>query len=128
MKKNSLRQYAIALYEATSGANKDDITAIVGNFASMLAKSRELKKAGRIIDEFIEYAKEKEGYVRINITSASKLNEKTLHAIKKVFGDKVESVETIDPSLIGGLTVKTKNVILDASVKTQLLKLKQSLI
>lgn len=128
MKKNSTRQYAIALYEATAGAKKEDITAIVSNFASMLAKSRELKKAGRIINEFVDYAKEKEGFVRIDITSANSLDAKTLEAIKKVFGDKVEAVEKIDASLIGGLTIKTKDVILDASIKTQLLKLKQSLV
>lgn len=128
MKKNSPRQFAIALYEATSGAKKDDIEQIVANFAALLAKGRQLKLADKIIEEFINYAKEKDGLVRINITTATKLDENIIESIKKVFGKKVETTENIDKSIIGGLIVRTKDVILDASVKTQLTKLKQSLI
>jgi F-type H+-transporting ATPase subunit delta len=128
MKKNSPRQFAIALYRATSGAKKDEIEQIVANFATMLANGRQLKLADKIIDEFVNYAKEKAGFVSIQITSATKLDDKTINLIKNVFGKKVEATENIDESIIGGLVVRTKDIILDASIKTQLMKLKQSLI
>lgn len=128
MKRNSPRQYAVALYEATTEAKRDDIGQIVANFAAILAKGRQLKLADKIIEEFINYAKEKDGFVRISITTAIKLDEKIIDSIKKVFGKKVETTENIDESIIGGLIVRTKDVIMDASIKTQLNKLKQSLI
>lgn len=128
MKKSSTRQYAIALYKATSEAKKGDIEAIVANFASLLAKDRKLKSAGKIIDEYVNYAKEQDGFKQINIISAINLDEKTINNIKKVFGEKVEATVNVDKNIIGGLIIKTKDVILDASIKTQINKLKQSLI
>jgi F-type H+-transporting ATPase subunit delta len=128
MKKNSPRQYAIALYEATKGVKGDDLKAIIANFARLIARERQIKMSGRIIDEFVNYSKEKTGVEKIEISSAAKLDQKTIDAIKKVFGDSVESTERVDESLIGGVIVKTKKHILDGSVKTQLTKLKQQLI
>jgi F-type H+-transporting ATPase subunit delta len=128
MKKNSPRQYAIAFYEATKSVKGDDLKAIIANFARLIAKERQIKLSGRIIDEFVNYSKEKAGVEKIEIFSASKLDQKTIDAIKKVFGDSVESTEQVDESLIGGIIVKTKKHILDGSVRTQLIKLKQQLI
>jgi F-type H+-transporting ATPase subunit delta len=128
MKRNSPRQFAVALYEATAGAKKDDIEHIVANFSAMLAKGRQLKLADKIIEELVSYAKEKDGLVRINITTATKMDEKIINSIKSVFGKKVETTENIDESILGGLIVRTKDVIFDASIKTQLIKLKKSLI
>ena len=128
MKKNSPRQYAIALYEATSGVKGEDLKAILANFARLIARERQLKMAGRIIDEFVNYSKEKAGVEKIEISSATKLDEKTINAIKKVFGDSVESTERVNKDLLGGIVIKTKSHILDGSIKTQLTKLKQKLI
>lgn len=128
MKKSSPRQFAVALYEATAGAKKDDVEHIVANFSAMLAKGRQLKLADKIIEELVNYAKEKDGVVRINITTATKMDEKIINSIKNVFGKKVETTENIDESILGGLIVRTKDMIFDASIKTQLIKLKQSLI
>ena len=80
-----------------------------------------------IIKEFIAYAKKQEGIVSLAVTSARELDSKTLEKIKSAFGDNVESTESIDASLIGGITVRTSDKIFDASLKTQLIRLKQSL-
>lgn len=128
MKKNSARQYAVALYQAAKDAKKDELPKIINNFTALLAKNHNLKMAKQIIAELTKHAKAEEGISEIEITSAGSLDDKTINAIKKIFGEKVESHQTTDKSIIGGIIIRTQDHILDASVKTQLLKLKQKLI
>lgn len=128
MKKNSPRQLAIALHEATKKSDGTELSIILRNFVESLAAQRKIKSAEKIIKEFVSYSKERNGIVDIAITSANKLDQHTVKNIEKVFGGKVESSESIDKSLIGGIIIRTKEHILDASIKTQLNKLKQSLV
>jgi len=128
MRKNSARQYAVALYQTAKDAGKDELPKILNNFTALLAKNHNLKMAKQIVKELITHAKEAEGINEIEITSAKSLDNKTIEAIKKIFGDQVESRETIDKTIIGGIIIRTKDHILDASVKTQLQKLRQQLI
>lgn len=128
MKKNSARQYAVSLWLATRGLKGKDLDMAISNFASLLARERLLKKTNVIIDSFIRYAKEQDGVEDIELASAFSLNNKVIESVKKIFGDKVEIVSKVDPALIGGIIIRTRDKILDASIKTQLNKLKQSLV
>lgn len=128
MKKITTKQFASALYEITDGLKGEKLNEALRQFVLLLVKYHKLKQGARIIAEFEKYAKKKAGVVEIEITSAHKLSDTTLNRIKKVFGTEVESVEKIDEKLLGGITVKMEDKILDASLKTQLLNLKQSLI
>ena len=122
MKKTSVKQYAAALYQATqSCADESEVKKVIEKFAALLARGRQLKKAERIIGEFLAYAKERGGIASVKITSAGELDKKTINAIEKLFGNKCESTNRVDRSLIGGIILRTKNHILDASVKTQLI-------
>ena len=56
------------------------------------------------------------------------MDSETIDKIKKNFGEKVEVTESVDTNLIGGITVKTEDKILDGSLKAQLNTLKQKLI
>jgi len=127
MKKHSARQYAIALWRATKGLKGKDLESAIFNFASLLSQQRMLKKANVIINHFISYSKKQDGIQDLELTSAYPLSEKTIDSIKKIFGKKIEVVCGTDRSLIGGVIIKTRDRILDASIKTQLNKLKQSL-
>ena len=127
-KKISNKQLAKALYEATKDLKVNDMKKVLANFVSMLARAHKLKKTDYIIAEYIKYAKAGEGIQEIEITSARELDDKTLNHIKKAFGNNVEATVKIDESLLGGVRVKTEDRILDASLKSQILKLKQSII
>jgi F-type H+-transporting ATPase subunit delta len=48
--------------------------------------------------------------------------------INKILGSNIVMKEKIDPEVLGGIIIKTQDTILDGSVKTQLLKLKQALV
>jgi len=123
----SNRQYAQALYEVTTGLSGADLKDIIAVFVKIIVRDHKLKQAENICEEFIRYAKKQAGEVAIKVTSARELDKSTLEKIKKIFGNKVESVRNVDESLLGGVTVKLEDRILDASLKTQLNKLKLSL-
>ena len=127
-KKLSTKQFASALYEITDGLKGDKLNEALRQFVLLLVKYHKLKQGARIIEEFEKYAKKKAGIIEIEITSARKLSDATLNHIKKIFGEHTESIEKIDATLLGGITVKMEDKILDASLKTQLLNLKNSLI
>jgi len=127
MKKTTNKQLAKALYEVTKDMKGADLKIVLADFVTILAREHKLKKADYIIAEYIKYAKAGEGIQEIEITSARELDEKTLNHIKKAFGNNTEATVKIDESLLGGVRVKTEDRILDASLKTQLLKLRNSL-
>lgn len=128
MKNISVQDYAIALYETTTGASKADIEKVIPAFVQMLFKSGKLKQADKIINAFIRYSKKKAGIVDITITTAREIDAKTVALIKSAFGKSVEAELLVDPAQLGGIKIKTENTILDGSLRTQLLRLKQQLI
>lgn len=126
--KTSNSQYAKALYEVTKDLSGADLSTSIENFVKLLAGDHKLRQAGSIITKFENYAKKQEGVVNIEITSARKLASSTVNNIKFFFGDNVESVELVDKSLMGGVSVKTEDRILDGSLRTQIQNLKQRLV
>jgi len=126
--KSSNKQYAVALYEATKDLNDKDLSQVVKDFVLLLAKDYKLKKANNIIAEFVKYAKKQEGIMDIEITTARKMDKEVIEQIKKVFGEQTEAIEKVDENLLGGIVIKTEDVILDASLKTQLQKFKTNLL
>jgi len=127
-KKSTNKQLAKALFEVTKDLKGNDLKKVLNNFVVILAREHKLKKSGYIIAEYVKYAKIKEGIREIEITTARELDEKTLNHIKKAFGNNTEANVIVDESLIGGVRIKTENKILDASIKTQLVKLKSLMI
>jgi F-type H+-transporting ATPase subunit delta len=127
-KKVSNKQLAVGLYEAVQGAKSADLSKILANFIELLYRKRKLRKSEFIIDEYIKYSKMKDGINEIEITSARELDDKVVNAIKKIFGAKTEASARIDANLIGGIKIRTEDRILDASIRTQLNKLKQAII
>ena len=135
-KKISNKQFAEALFAVTDGLKGEKLNEALRQFVLLLVKYHKLKQGSRIIAEFEKYAKKQAGVIEIEITSARKLSDTTINHIKKIFsaqggsasGGGVEATELIDAALLGGVKVKMEDKILDASLKTQLLNLKQSLI
>lgn len=128
MRRDTPKNYAIALFEATKDSGSAELREILKQFTALLFKAGQIKQIEKIISEFIKYSKQQAGVIDIEITSARPLTIKLVNEIKKTFGVKVEAVEKIDPALIGGVKIKTENKIFDASLQKQLKLLKQSLI
>jgi len=128
MRKTTTKDYAVALYEVVKGLKGGALDQAVHEFVALLVKQRKLKQAEKITNEFIRYAKKQEGIVGVELTTARKLDKTAFTTIKQAFGENVEAIEKIDESLLGGFIAKTEDKIFDASLKTQLTKLKQALI
>lgn len=128
MKKKSNLQFAKALYEVTKDLPKNHLPETMEQFVLILQKNNKLKKIDYIIEEFINYSKKQEGIKMVEIETARKLEPSALNKIKKLFGEKSEITEIINKNLLGGVKIKVDDVVYDASLKTQLSKLKASLI
>ncbi len=120
----------------SSGEKKDGVGKVIegGNeffvrFLELLAEKHRLPVLFRIRREFdVLWAKE-ERLLEVSVTSAVKLDEETVKGI----GDRIEQqtrrrVElssTVDPDLIGGLVIRVGNLVMDASVRNRLERLRR---
>lgn len=121
------KQYGKILYESTKGLKGTELENTIKNFLLFLQREQMLSKAPYIMEEFKKYAKKQEGIETIEITSIRDLSQNEVKEISKHFGEKVEASVVVDKRLIGGVTIRTENTILDGSIKGQLGKLKQQL-
>lgn len=127
-KKTTNKQLAKALYEAVKDAKAGDLKKILAGFVVILAREHKLKKIGYILEEYIKYAKAREGIQTIEITTARELDKKIIERIRKAFGDNTEATVNVDESLLGGVMVRTEDKILDASLKMRLTRLKNLMV
>ncbi len=128
MRKQSNLQFAKALYEVTKNVPAESLPQIVKQFFVTLQKYNKVKKIEYIIKEFEAYAKKQSGIKTIEMESVHEINNKAKENIQKVFGATSEITQKINKDLVGGVKIKIDDVVYDASLKTQLHKLKQALI
>lgn len=118
------RQYAVILEEITKDAEIEELDKILRSFAELLQSNFHFYLADKIIEEFENIKKEKQE--KIKVISASPLPD----LLRKKLGQYGELEESVNPDIIGGLVIKTKDTLIDGSLKTKLenvkLKLKQN--
>lgn len=85
----------------------------------------------QIAQSFIDQLKSQNGIVSVTLASATPLDAETKQKIQAKIQatqtGKIELIEEIDPSLLGGFVVKMGDNRIDASVANQLKNLKQRL-
>lgn len=123
-KKLTDRQYEEILYDVLRDLGGTKLKSAVHEFVMLLANDHKLTHADHIITEFVRIVKKKEGVVELTITSARPLEPATKKNITRVFGGTVELTEEVDESLIGGFIAKTRDMIMDVSIKGRLNQLK----
>ncbi|MCP5467764.1 MAG: ATP synthase F1 subunit delta [Deltaproteobacteria bacterium] len=78
-----------------------------------------------------DLADEANGRVRVEVSSAVELGEQTVslkNLLQKRFGNNVILETKIDPSILGGMVVKAKDVIFDASLRGDLMRMKERIL
>lgn len=127
MKKITPLQYAIFLYEITS--RKTDIKKNIRGFIEILAKNNELGLVNKIIEEFEAYEKRMKGIYDVEIASAkpleSGIKKQVIDSLKN-YG-KIEIKESVNPDLIGGLTLTVGDMMVDGSLRSRVAELKKAL-
>jgi F-type H+-transporting ATPase subunit delta len=110
---------------------KVKISKYTENFLSILLDKDRFVSLRAILDSYHQILDEASGRVRATVTSAMELDKAQLErlsgTLKKIVKREVDLDVSIDPTLIGGLIAEVEGMIYDGSVKTQIMRLKQSL-
>jgi F-type H+-transporting ATPase subunit delta len=108
--------------------DKAGIDGIVANFLKLIAKNRRLFAAADMVRAFKGLLARERGEVSAEVISAQALNDNQMSALrvslKASVGKDVKITAKVDPSLLGGLTVKMGSKMIDSSLRTKLNKLK----
>lgn len=120
-------QYAVFLYEITF--KKHEVKKIIKDFFDVLIKNNDLGKIKDIMREFEAYEKKQKGIKEIAIASAEPFSrefKKQIRAAAKGLGISAME-ESINPDLIGGLTLVVGDTMIDGSLRNKLRELNKAL-
>jgi len=121
-------QYAKILYALTVDLSEKELQKNIEAFIALLQKNQSLNKLPYIIKEFEIYSDKVQGNEKAVIKTARELPKSSIEEIKKFLSLKGEVKVKMDENILGGVVVQVGNKIFDASLKTQINKLKQQLI
>jgi F-type H+-transporting ATPase subunit delta len=101
------------------------------NFITILAKNRRLAVLPEISALFDRLKAEQQKSVDIQVTSAFKLTKQQQTKLAQALGKKLDREinisSSIDKSLIGGLVIRSNDLVIDGSVRGKLNKLAESM-
>lgn len=103
-------------------------TELTTSFIELITKNKREYLLTEIASAFVSLLKKQNGIVPISVTSAVKLEKQTLNLILEKLKSHVdgafEVTEEVDPSLIGGFVVRMEDKQIDASIASQLNRMK----
>jgi F-type H+-transporting ATPase subunit delta len=110
--------------KAVSGAEPELI-----NFLELLADKHRMPAIFRIRDRFSELWAEENKRLDVTVTSAVELDQSVIdhigEEIEKQTDRKVELHSEVDPDILGGLVLRVGNMVLDASLRSKLERLRK---
>lgn len=113
------------LGKAVSGAETELI-----NFLELLIEKHRMPEVFRIRREFEELWKKEKRRIDVTVTSAAELDpavvEKIGGEIERQTGQKVDLASRVDEEILGGIVLQVGNMVLDASIRSRLEKLRKS--
>lgn len=105
---------------------------MVGNFLRVLLDAGKMPVLPQVVVEYAGMADEATGRVRGEVTTPVLLDaaeaERLSAALSKALGKQVILESREDAALIGGVVARVGNLVFDASVRTQIQRMKDSLI
>lgn len=111
--------------------DKIGISKVMASFLLLLFDKGRFEFLGAINDFYQKLADDLKGVIRASLVSASELSSETVEKIrttlsKKTGKDIILEVDQ-DSNLIGGIVSRIGDLVLDGSIKTQLLNMRESL-
>jgi F-type H+-transporting ATPase subunit delta len=115
----------------TSVMNQFKLSKTMTTFLLFLFDKGRIGFLNNINDFFQKFADELKGVARASLVSATELSSETIDKIRSALSkrtgkDIILEVEQ-DPELIGGIVTRIGDLVLDGSVRTQLLNMRESL-
>ncbi len=100
------------------------------NFLELLIEKQRMTEIFRIRREFEQLWKKESKRIDVTVTSAVELDPavvtKVGEEIERQTGQKVELASRIDGEILGGIVLQVGNMVLDASIRSRLEKLRKS--
>jgi F-type H+-transporting ATPase subunit delta len=100
------------------------------NFIELLVEKGRMPEIFRIRREFEELWKHENRRIDVTVTSAVELDPaivgKIGEEIQRQTGQEVDLASRVDPEILGGVVLQVGNMVLDASIRSRLEKLRKS--
>jgi F-type H+-transporting ATPase subunit delta len=113
------------LKRAVSGADPELL-----NFLELLIEKKRMTEIFRVRQQFEQLWKQENKRIDVTVTSAVELDpaviEKIGGEIERQTGRKVELASRVDGEILGGIVLQVGNMVLDASIRSRLEKLRKS--
>ncbi len=107
------------------------LSVVMSSFMNLLFNKRRIVYLKYINEFYQKLADQLGGIERASLISAIELSSETVEKIRKSLikktGKEVVLEQQVDPGLIGGIVTRIGDLVLDGSIKTQLLNMKESL-
>jgi F-type H+-transporting ATPase subunit delta len=107
------------------------LSKLTADFIAIVARNRRLFAVPAMIEAYLAQLAERRGEVTAEITAARELSKAQEDALgeqlRRVVGARVAIDVRVDPSLLGGMTVKIGSRMVDGSLKGQLQRLQLSM-
>ena len=108
-----------------------NLSKMMSSFLMLLFDKGRFGFLSDVNDFYNKLADEVKGIARASLTSATDLSSETIEKIRNALtrktGKSVILEVTKDPSLIGGIVTRIGDLVLDGSIKTQLLNMRETL-
>lgn len=113
-------------------AQKLSLNPVLQNFLKLLIDRERMSFFDNIVSSYQEQADDMMKRVRVNIKSATSLNEEEERRLKKIV-EKITGKEAIlasetDSKLLGGVVIKVRDMVFDGSLKNALHQLKENML
>lgn len=116
-----------ALFAACGG----ELSASVRNFLSLVAANKRLMALPAIAELYETLKAQAENTADVTVTSAFAMSDTQEDALAKQLaaklGARINILTEVDPALIGGVIIRTGDLVIDASVRGKLAKLTATL-
>lgn len=128
--KYSPQELAKALFLATQARSEKDAAKTVKRFIDLLRGRRQLGLLDKVAEKLPGEAAKIEEAEALHIDSARELSDAEVKAVLAEMGldpKKTAVIRKVDPSLLGGIRLRRKGKVIDATVRGKLDRLRQGL-
>lgn len=109
-----------------------DLHPINQAFLAQLGEERDMKLLGAILQSMEHAFYERSGQVKVHAASTGELSADAIHRIhdvvKTITSKKADFTTEVNDKLLGGITLRVGNTILDGSLSSKLARIRQSLV
>jgi len=117
--------------KVVKGIFKDKISKITANFLNLLIDHRREIYLEDIVSFFVNLSNRARNLVEVYAISAIELNneekKKLQDVMVKIARKKVQTYYAVDPNLLGGVVVRIGDRVIDGSIRTKLVNLREYL-